>query len=392
VAGVALTFSWLFAAWSTLALPPPAAATEDLAMRVVILANASDPESVQLAHAYAALRAIPVANIVALPLSSAETIAWSEFVETLHRPLQAELLRRGWLDGIAMDLVDEAGRRKVAVSSHRISYLVVCRGVPLALAHEPAFAILPVLPRNLAQFRTSAGAIDGQLSLLARPAVSPNGWVPNPLFGITRSESGLASSLVIKVARLDGPTAAQALGLVEDALAVERDGLVGRAYVDLGGPEPDGDRWLEATVDLMGGLGYQVTVDREPHTLNAESGAGDAALYFGWYAPEINGPFAVPGYRFARGAIALHIHSMSAVSLRSEHSGGWVGPLVARGVAATFGNVGEPFLELTHRPDLLMRALARGDNLGDAACYALPSLGWQCIVVGDPLYRPFRLR
>jgi hypothetical protein len=94
------------------------------------------------------------------------------------------------------------------------------------------------------------------------------------------------------------------------------------------------------------------------------------------------------GFEFPPGAVALHIHSFSARTLRSATEG-WCGPLVARGVTATFGNVFEPFLELTLRPDLLLHALREGKTLGDAAFYAEPALSWQCIVVGDPLYRPF---
>ena len=67
---------------------------------------------------------------------------------------------------------------------------------------------------------------------------------------------------------------------------------------------------------------------------------------------------------------------------------GWVGPLVARGVTATMGNVFGPYLELTHHPDLLLRALARGATLAEAAYYALPALSWQTVLIGDPLYRP----
>jgi len=42
-----------------------------------------------------------------------------------------------------------------------------------------------------------------------------------------------------------------------------------------------------------------------------------------------------------------------------------------------------------HRPHLLLRALARGHNFGDAVYYALPALSWQGVAIGDPLYRPF---
>jgi hypothetical protein len=82
------------------------------------------------------------------------------------------------------------------------------------------------------------------------------------------------------------------------------------------------------------------------------------------------------------------MHSFSGHTLRSATEG-WCGPLIARGATATVGNVFEPYLEYLHRPDLLMEALARGDNLVDAAYYAIPVLSWQSIVVGDPLYRPF---
>jgi uncharacterized protein (TIGR03790 family) len=41
-------------------------------------------------------------------------------------------------------------------------------------------------------------------------------------------------------------------------------------------------------------------------------------LYFGWYAGAVNGPFTVPVFRFPPGAIAVHIHSYSAQSLRSD--------------------------------------------------------------------------
>jgi hypothetical protein len=111
-------------------------------------------------------------------------------------------------------------------------------------------------------------------------------------------------------------------------------------------------------------------------------------LYFGWYAQDLNGPMALPGFRFPAGAIALHIHSSSAQTLRST-TAGWCGPLVGRGVTATFGNVFEPYLEFTLQPQMLLRALMKGRNLGDAAFYATPALSWETIVIGDPLYRPF---
>src|SRR4029077_17530444 len=132
------------------------------------------------------------------------------------------------------------------------------------------------------------------------------------------------------------------------------------------------------------------TVDRDANTFSLRARMDAPALYFGWYADRLNGPFVLPGFRFPPRAIALSIHSLSARTLRSTREG-WCGPLLARGVTATMGNVYEPYLQFTHRPDLLLHALARGWTLGAAAYYALPALSWQGVLIGDPLYRPFRV-
>ena len=65
---------------------------------------------------------------------------------------------------------------------------------------------------------------------------------------------------------------------------------------------------------------------------------------------------------------------------------------MALGVTATLGTVFEPYLQFTHRPSLFLRALSRGKNFGDAVYYALPALSWQAVAIGDPLYRPFKVK
>jgi len=360
---------------------PAAAAT-------VILVNARDPESVALGEFYADQRGIPRANLVALPMPDRETVTWREFVDQVWQPLQDELLRRHWIQGVAGDTLDPLGRRRASCVGHRIAYLVTCRGTPLRIQHDPL--LLPETPpsRIPGQFRTNEAAVDSELSLLASGGHDINAFVANPLFRLARAPAP-PGDLIVKVARLDGPTFADARRLVTSALTAERQGLAGRAYFDLGGIHPDGDRWLEAAAGTAVKLGFEVAVDRSPSTLDLAARFDAPALYFGWYSGAVNGPFARPGFQFPPGAIALHIHSYSAENLRSREK--WAPGLVARGAAATFGNVFEPYLQFTHRPDLLLEALGRGLSVGDAAYYALPVLSWQAIFVGDPLYRPFRV-
>jgi hypothetical protein len=366
-----------------------AAATDEasLASRVVLLANRDDPDSLRVARHYAEVRGVPAGNVITLPLSREETIPWREFVDTLWEPLRTVLVAQRWIEATGSESRDAVGRRKFAPYGHRIAALVVCRGVPLRIAADPQL-VTEVPPLTIrAEFRTNEGSVDGELSLLATANRPITAYVPNPLFQNDRP-TALQRGEVVKVSRLDGPTVADALALVDLAIMAERAGLRGRAYIDLAQRDRNGDAMLEAAGKLLEAAGFETVVDREPATMAATARGEAPVWYFGWYTPDIDGPFAVPGFRFPPGAIALHIHSFSAATLRDPMHG-WTGPLVARGVTATVGNVYEPYLLLTHRPDRLVRALLRGDNLVDAAYYALPALSWQAVLIGDPLYRPW---
>ena len=365
----------------------PAGRADDLASHVIVLANRDDAGSMRVAQHYCEARGVPAANIVALPMPVSETITWKEFVKSIWQPLEATLMAKKWIDAIPMDLVDAAGRTKYAVSGSRISYLVVCRGVPLRIMHDPELFVAGQPFTNRPIFRTNAGAVDAELALLARPEYPINAFVPNPLFN-KDDPNEFQAQLIVKVSRLDGPTVEDALALVDHALEGERNGLLGRAYIDIGGNSRDGEVWLGDAAEQLEKLGFDTDVDRARSTIPATARFDAPVLYFGWYAASVNGPFDLPGFRFPPGAVAFHIHSYSAATLRNAGAH-WTGPLIARGVTATVGNVFEPYLQFTHRPDLMLRALARGATFGDAVYYSLPVLSWQAVAIGDPLYRPF---
>lgn len=363
------------------------AADDTLAMRVIVLANREEAGSVQLAMHYMERRGVPVPNLVVLPMPKGETISWRQFIDEIYQPMQDVLIKRGWIQAVKTTNTDKLGRKRYTISGHRISYLVVCRGVPLRIEHDPAFSEEARPFTDAEQFMTNCGAVDAELSLLACSGYAINAVVPNPLF-MRETPSFLEEAQVVKVGRLGGPSYAAAAALVDNALKAEQQGLIGRAYVDIGGRYPEGDKWLESVVRQLDGFGYELEVDRLPSVFGATARFDEPALYFDWYAESLPGPFLRPGFRFPPGAIALHIHSFSVQTLHADNVG-WCGPLVARGLTATFGNVYEPYLSFTHHPYLLVQALLVGNNLGDAAYYALPALSWQAVMIGDPLYRPF---
>ena len=67
-----------------------------------------------------------------------------------------------------------------------------------------------------------------------------------------------------------------------------------------------------------------------------------------------------------------------------------MGPLLTKGAAATIGNVYEPYLQLTAHLDLFSDRLLHGFTFAESAYMSMPALSWMSVMVGDPLYRPYR--
>jgi uncharacterized protein (TIGR03790 family) len=373
-----------------LALGPAAAlrAGAPSGAQVVVLYNRTAPGSEAVARHYAASRHVPDSNLLGWAMPDAETITWAQFVASIWQPLQDRLIESGWIDGRPAGSPDRAHRKSYKIAGHRIAALVLCRGVPLRVADDRTLSVPNEGLEKHPEINTNAGSVESELSLLAAPqGYEMNGLISNPLFAHATPSAGELLR-VVKISRLDGPTVADANALVDHALAAEKQGLLGRAYVDLGGRYPDGDQWLGRVAEALDEAGFSEDVDRDPNTLAPWVRFDAPALYFGWYASDLNGPFTLPGFSFPPGAIAVHIHSFSAQTLRSPTTS-WCGPFLARGVTATVGNVWEPYLQFTHRPDLLLRGLLQGMKWVDAVYYSLPELSWACVAVGDPLYQPF---
>jgi hypothetical protein len=114
----------------------------------------------------------------------------------------------------------------------------------------------------------------------------------------------------------------------------------------------------------------------------------DCALYYGWYTENLAGPFVRPDFHFVPGAIAVHIHSFSARTLRDPNAT-WVGPLLTKGAAGSVGNVYEPYLQFTAQLDIFNDRLLHGFCFAESAYMSMRVLSWMSVMVGDPLYRPY---
>jgi uncharacterized protein (TIGR03790 family) len=359
-------------------------AQDRLAGATLVLYNVKDPDSVELARHYAAARAIPAGQVLGFDLPVSEEIARADFESRLANPLRQKLVENGWwtLEG------------ESTVSSSRIRFLAIIRGVPLKISPDSSIGPAPKtdgLPRAIAA--RNEASVDSELAALGLPDVGFAGIVPNPYFG--RFTPILDESVfpgLLLPSRLDAPTPAMVRGMIDEAIATEKEGLWGWAYVDgrniTSGGYTEGDIWMRNLVKILRQSGVPTIFDNLPATFAENFPITDAAVYFGWYAGDINGPFAREDFRFKPGAVAVHLHSFSAASLRGASSQ-WCGPLIARGAAATLGNVYEPYLSLTANLDIFQDRLMAGLTLAEAAWMSQRALSWMGVVIGDPLYRPY---
>lgn len=367
----------------------------ELAAQTVVVFNENDIDSIGLASFYAEQRGIPKTNLIPLKTSGREEITRREYDETIAEPLRTIFVERGhWK---LTEETSEAGR----VAETKIRYVALIRGIPLKIArHDGEYqgdVIEGIEPEIVKQ---SASAVDSELAILGLWSRRISGVMKNPYFRETQSihKTELTSQLL--VARLDGPTTSDVRRMITDTILAEKTGLRGFAYVDARGlPENDpriaglreGERWMYELSEHLRADGMPVILDNGPMLFPDSYPMRQCALYFGWYSESIAGPFAQGGFKFVPGAIAVHIHSYSADSMRSTDRN-WCAPLIVRGAAATMGNVYEPFLTLTPYLNVFERRLSEGFTFAEAGHMSVRFLSWMTTWIGDPLYRPFRFR
>lgn len=386
----ASVFKRLFLAAAALiatAMAPLAARTPEAAATLVIF-NRNDPDSEDLAKYYAKRRDIPASQVVGLDCAGTEEIHRADYEKSIAKPLLELFKKRGWWT------LKKTSGEKTIVTNTKIRFLAIMRGIPLKISHDPTIppaTFVSDLPNVIAS-RNDA-SVDSELATLGMFPPEIGGIVPNPYFRrFTPILDNPVYPGMLLPARLDAPTPSIVRAMIDDSLSAEREGLWGWAYVDgrgiTSGGLAEGDKWMDNLVTSMRARGIPVIFDKSPSTFPAGYPITDAAVYYGWYADHMVGPFAEGAFRFRLGAIAVHLHSFSASTLHSATER-WCGPLLTHGAAATLGNVYEPFLALTANLDIFQDRLMAGFTLAESAYISQKALSWMGIVVGDPLYRPY---
>jgi uncharacterized protein (TIGR03790 family) len=365
---------------------------------VIVLYNSRVPESKMVAEHYAAMRQVPTNQIFSFALTTGEVMRRGDFIDDLQKPLADDLVKAGlWKFGEitipATAKQPEHTEQRVAES--KIRYAVLCYGMPLKIAPDATIKESSAKSLGL-EFQHNEAAVDSELAWLPllKMKVQLTGPLPNLLYTCTNRAMISPLNGLLLVARLDGPTPEIANRLVDKAMEAESNGFWGRAYIDArgyktGDPYYLGDQWMLTGSTICQQQGFDTETDTNWETFPTSYPMSQIAIYCGWYAGDVCGPFTLPKVEFMPGAFAYHLHSLSAETLRST-THNWCGPLLAKGATCTMGCVYEPYLQFTPNVAFFLQSFFNGYTFGEAAWTSQPALSWQTTIVGDPLYQPFK--
>jgi uncharacterized protein (TIGR03790 family) len=245
----------------------------------------------------------------------------------------------------------------------------------------------------------NSASLDSEIALVREASYPLAGWVPNPFYlGYRGKKINNLPRAAFLVSRLDGPSKQIVSRIIDDSLATEAKGLRGIAYFDARWPDPGDkrlsgyalyDHSLHKAAKRLKESGVMPVVLDQQERLFQPGEAPNAALYCGWYSLAKY----IDAFSWVPGAVGYHIASEECETLRQSRSQVWCKVMLEKGVAATIGPVGEPYVQAFPPPEIFFSLLIDG-RLTLAECYALsnPFLSWKMVLIGDPLYRPFKYR
>lgn len=387
--------------------------------QVVVIANKDAWYSVELAKYYMKVRNIPSDNLIKIRAPADEICSREDYDKDIASPVKAFL-------------------KKYDPNGDRFHCLVSMYGIPLRvlppkLTSEEQKQLLELQRRhdsiierikkeeqqqntedlkslreeeekvkkqiNHAEKTFYGASVDSELALVREDHYPIEGWLPNKYFlGYRGKEIKNMPEKVLLVSRLDGPSERIVRRVIDDSLYAEKEGLKGKAYFDARWPDPGVkevkdyafyDRSIHHAARLVEKGRYMPVVLDSQERLFQPGECPDAALYCGWYS---YGQY-VDAFTWVRGAVGFHIASAECTTLKSKGSQVWCKMMLEKGVAATLGPVSEPYVQAFPLPDVFFGLLVEG-KLTLAECYALanPFWSWQMVLVGDPLYSPFKKR
>lgn len=402
---------------------------------IFLLVNKNLPASREVAEHYCKHRGVPAENMILLDVPTTEDISRKDYNAKIVEPLRTALkdkkdhvkvllsihgipLRVGGSEP-SMDereqlkkldaTIKEKQAANKALQDATTALEKTREGVNALEIRAFARAQRELLTRQQAELMglnrrrghlahaESQACVDSELMLLWWDKYELRRWVVNPLYWQAPKEVAEKAPLVLLTCRLDGPSPAIARRLVDDAIATEKKGLEGKVYVDARGirydPKSDPgfgyggyDESMREMAALLEKEAKLPVVLDDRNDLFKPDACPDCALYCGWYS---HANF-IDSCRFVPGAIAWHLASSEAVSLRRPDVKFWCKNQLEKGACATLGPVAEPYTVGFPKPAEFFGTLATGKyTLVESYGRTVLLISWMGCLVGDPLYNPF---
>jgi uncharacterized protein (TIGR03790 family) len=391
---------------------------------ILLITNSEIAESGRIASYYCQKRAVPAENIIALPLGSkpATSISRQDYnvklAEPVRKTLNSEKFKgkikclltiygvpyivegRGQLPGKEKDLKSiesmiEQGKKLLATPPESNTLTIKPSPTEKKIIEEK-LAQLQLVADIIVGKETSA-SVDSELSMVLFPEYELYRWQINCLQTNIKAdvnESAVITKyapLTMMVSRLDGPGEKIITGLVDKAISAEQNGLKGTVYIDSRGLTSSDEYGLYdqslRELSVVTKLRTKLPVVQEPTSrLFAAGECPQTVIYCGWYSV---GKY-INAFDFVDGAIGYHIASYEAQGLRDPNASNWCPAMLVHGITATLGPVEEPYLHSFPKPKDFFSELYNGFCLVEAYYHTNPLNSWKQLLIGDPLYKPFK--
>jgi len=380
---------------------------------ILIIANSDIDASVRIARYYSVKRNVPPDNLLVISLGNTlnDTISRANYEKLLAEPIRNKLSDPNFTGKIRCLLTTYGVPIKVAGRGRLGNYENELRELEKRIEYEkdrleqPKLALITDSPEqindakikldqlqstvNWINGKETNASVDSELSMVLFSDYELYRWQSNSL-----KDSSDWDRKTLMVSRLDGPSESIAIGLVDKAVSAERTGLNGIAYIDARGMANDKmlysyGHYDQSLRDLAVLIKLRTNLPvKEENTsrLFEPNKCPQTAIYCGWYSLKKY----IDSFKFVDGAVGYHIASYEAVNLRDLNSAEWCPAMLKHGITATIGAVAEPLLVAFPEPNAFFAELINGSCLVEAYYRTNPFNSWQLVLVGDPLYRPFK--
>jgi uncharacterized protein (TIGR03790 family) len=361
---------------------------------VLVVYNANSPISTAIANDYAQKRS--VTNVLSVNCADSatstdnETIELSDYTSEIETPI-----------------------RQYLASHANINFIVLTKGIPIRINGAMTGCCMnggapgqPSLDSYLAaiDYPTLAGA--QEIGITGSGTVGM-GWLNqywNATAPFTHSQFG-----GYLVTRLDGYTQADAEALVTRALAAEQGAAPGNVLFDVALAFGLGDKTTQPSAvtgtvpqessydtwnadmlhahDLMEATGIPNELDLANTFIGGKS---NMVGYFSWGSNDPNfNSSAHESLTFAPGSISDTAVSTSARTFLPTSGGqSLLVDLIAHGLSSGKGYVGEPLLQGIASPTIALSRYYSGYSMAESLYAASRFIGWEDVVIGDPLCTP----